>query len=134
VLKFKRKFLRQSFNILLVTFLLFYIMWFYVLCAAVWFCKLCVVLLCSCILIDVCSVLCILSKDFGRGLNPRTWVPEASMLTTRPQKPFYIYAYFTSAIVSVYIVQHNLYIRNYYLFCSTLHVSANPYGHLQAFA
>ena len=21
------------------------------------------------------------------GLNPRTWVPEASMLTTRPQKP-----------------------------------------------
>jgi hypothetical protein len=23
------------------------------------------------------------------GLNPRTWVPEASMLTTRPQKPLH---------------------------------------------
>jgi hypothetical protein len=23
------------------------------------------------------------------GLNPRTWVPEASMLTTRPLKPLY---------------------------------------------
>ena len=22
------------------------------------------------------------------GLNPRTWVPEASMLTTRPPKPY----------------------------------------------
>jgi hypothetical protein len=27
------------------------------------------------------------SDKFGRGLNPRTWVPEASMLTTRPPKP-----------------------------------------------
>ena len=26
-------------------------------------------------------------QRFRPGLNPQTWVPEASMLTTRPQKP-----------------------------------------------
>ena len=30
------------------------------------------------------------------GLNPRTWVPEASMLTTRPPKPSCIIVRMTS--------------------------------------
>jgi hypothetical protein len=33
------------------------------------------------------------SEGFGRVLNPRTWVPEASMLTTRPVKQPYVSLY-----------------------------------------
>ena len=29
-------------------------------------------------------------QRLGPGLNPQTWVPGASMLTTRPPKPSYI--------------------------------------------
>ena len=32
-------------------------------------------------------------KSNGFGLNQQTWVPEASMLTTRPPKPSILYVY-----------------------------------------
>ena len=35
------------------------------------------------------------------GLNPQTWVPEASMLTTRPRKPSCLYVSFFGLHVSV---------------------------------
>ena len=33
------------------------------------------------------------ARRFRQGSNPRSWVPEASMLTTRPPKPLHIYIY-----------------------------------------
>jgi hypothetical protein len=33
------------------------------------------------------------------GLNPRTWVPKASMLTTRPLKPLQYWSAYVAAVV-----------------------------------
>jgi hypothetical protein len=39
---------------------------------------------------------------------------------------------FSFGLRLLHLVQHNLYVLNYCLFCPKLHVSANPYGLLQA--
>ena len=36
------------------------------------------------------------------GLNPHTWVPEASMLTTRPPKPSFIGINITEKVPFMY--------------------------------